>query len=151
MRRSSRSGTDWSLRGTVGKVDFDLLTKVERENSNYSYVQNTSTVSASAASSNVYSYGAGKPAANGAAAVNPVYNPVVKEQCYFCNGFGHKKSKCHKYLAMQQNTVGKGGKATPQAAVIPQLLAIGNGAAGKADKGASKGNLKGKGKKGAKA
>jgi hypothetical protein len=143
MRRSSRSST-WSLRGTVGKVDFDLLTKVEREHTVGTYYPPNA-----AASSNA---GTDKGAAPGGA-----YAAVVskdKLQCYFCNGYGHMRNKCPKFLASQVDNAfaasGKGGKAPSQPPTQQQQLALTNGGKndkGKGDKG--KGN-KGKVKKGAK-
>ena len=142
-------GSAFSIRGSVGKVDYDLVTKVERE---HGYAGSTVIQKKDEA---VYEKVAPKPytyaGAGAGAAANPNPNPV---QCHFCNGFGHMKNKCHKFLAMtvantfDKGGLGKGGKPSPVQAGFQPQLAIGNG--GKGDKNKNKGE-KGKGKKGGKA
>jgi hypothetical protein len=124
------------LTGVVGKVDYDLVTKVERENPYVGAVEN---------------YGKNPNTGNVANVTQPQLGATAATmQCYTCNGFGHKSRSCPINLANNVSKAFDKHPIKPGAAGAQMALAIGNG--GKGDKGDSgKGKIigfKGKGDSG---
>ena len=117
-------------------IDFDRLTRVERENTKW---ESGAAASATTTSTATSTGGGGKSGGYGKA--QPKDLSAV--QCLGCWQYGHFVRNCPQQLAGKAT-----GKATqpppPPPLVVPQQLAIGNGATAQIGKGGKQPN-KGKG------
>jgi hypothetical protein len=139
---------DWRgfvLREQMCGIDFDRLTRVERENTRW---ESGAAAGATTTSTTTSTGGGGKGSGYGKA--QPKDFSAV--QCLGCGQYGHYVRNCPQQRTQPQanNVFQQTGKATqpppPPPLVVPQQLAIGNGAMAQFGKGGKQPN-KGKGGK----
>jgi hypothetical protein len=133
-KASSNDYRGFVLSNQMCGIDFDRLTRMERENPRW---EGPATAGAQAASSTAATGYVGKGAGGG----KPPKPSLASTQCLGCGQYGHMVRYCPQQQWKQPQQPGKGAYQAPPPppAVFPPQLALGNGADAAVGKGGKHG------------